>query len=84
MDLSKENTIDVRNENAKVEYFKFCLACGTYFVALRDDRLTCSIPCKQRLSNRLKKGLEPIVTREMRGTPSDSIVEEFGFKKYKK
>ena len=83
-DYGKYNTIEVRNIEGAIEYLKFCLACGDYYTSQRDDKLTCSTNCKQKLTYRLNKNFEPIIDREMRAKPTEEILTKFGFKTYSK
>jgi len=78
-DYSKENTIEVQKHGKIVKYLKFCLACGSFFVTNRADKLTCDTSCKQRLTLRLKKGLPPLVDRTMRDKPTQELLQSFGF-----
>ena len=82
MDLSKENTIELQAKQGKIHYLKFCFSCGAYFTTKRVDKLTCSTSCKQRLTLRLKKGLEPIINRNMRDKPNKALLKKFGFENY--
>jgi len=80
MDYSKENTVEIKKKGKQLTYLKFCLACGEYFTTSRMDKLTCDSACKQRLTYRLNRGLEPLVSRDMRVNPNDEILKQFGFK----
>jgi len=79
MDYSKENTVEIKKKAKQLTYLKFCLACGEYFTTSRMDKLTCDSACKQRLTYRLGKGLEPLVSRDMRINPSDEVLIKYGF-----
>lgn len=47
--LSHDNTINVKNDNNKLHYSKFCVICQFEFETLRSDTLTCSEVCRRKL-----------------------------------
>jgi len=82
MDYAKENIIELERKNGKLRYLKFCYSCGEYFVSTRVNSYTCSVNCKQTFTRRIKKNLEPIVSRDLRNKPTAAIYKKFGFTKY--
>jgi len=63
------NIIAIKN-GKKIEYLKYCVECGQLFTSVRNESLSCSNRCKQRVT-RKKKANKPFLITNRPITPEE-------------